>query len=110
MIGFVTTTPAAEQILALLKKQQADAGFPHFWTLGAFPIIAGEHAGKVFIPASDELLATHLFGNATSKKTPMSAGGISGRVTALGGKSARVDLPASVIQTAPQDTSQPIKK
>jgi hypothetical protein len=92
MIGFVTNEAIARQILGAIEKEQTDQGLPFYWTIGSFPILSGPHAGKVFLPADDALLATHLRGPKEGKITPSSSPKFSGLVNSLGGLEARIDL------------------
>lgn len=70
MIGFLTTP----EIAATLEEQ-----LPVYLTLGTRPVTSGEHTGKAFIPYDDDA-------------TP-----IPNVVEALGGLTARVDIPVEHI-------------
>jgi len=94
MIGFITSPETADAILANIEAAEASRGLPHFWTVGKYPIFTGEHAGKVFLPFDDEMMATNLRGGMTPVDFPEFAQ----LVGAFGGLDARVDLaPESII-------------
>jgi hypothetical protein len=94
MIGFVTNAALADQILAAIEKEQLDHGLPFYWTVGSYPILSGPHAGKMFLPADDALLATHLRGPKEDKITPASSPKFAALIKSLGGLEARIDLDA----------------
>ena len=70
MIGFVTTPEIALTVLDSIKQVQIDNGRHHYWTTGAEPIYSGDHAGKMFIPAGDNVLDTPLRNGLTPRDFP----------------------------------------
>ena len=70
MIGFITTPEIASTVLNSIKQVQIDNGRPHYWTTGAEPIYTGDHAGQMFIPASDNVLDTPLRNGLTPRDFP----------------------------------------
>ena len=93
MIGFVATAETAATVLDGIREAQVSRGSAYYWTTGAMPIHSGDHAGQMFIPADDALLATPLRQGLTPRDFPE----FDILVEALGGLEARVDLPASDI-------------
>mgnify|MGYP003631764735 CR=1 FL=1 len=93
MVGFVTSTATAALVLDGIREAQLSRGTAYYWTTGAMPVYSGDHAGQMFIPASDALLATPLRPGLTPRDFPE----FNVLVTLLGGLDARVDLPASDI-------------
>ena len=93
MIGYITTPETAEAILAGIGAAQVSRGLPHFWTVGKYPIHQGEHAGKVFLPADDEILST----NIRQGMTPMDFPECAEMLSYLGGLESRVDLDPAAI-------------
>jgi hypothetical protein len=93
MIGYITTPETAEAILTGIEAAQVSRGLPHFWTVGKYTIFTGEHAGKVFLPADDQILST----NIRQGMTPMDFPECAEMLTALGGLDARVDLDPTAI-------------
>lgn len=94
MIGFITTPQTAAAVLNGIRTAQESRGLPHYWTTGSYPIFTGEHAGKVFIPADDQILSTNL----RAGMTPMDFPEAPQLIAALGGLDARIDLdPAAII-------------
>jgi hypothetical protein len=93
MIGFITTPTTAEAILTGIKAAQETRGLPHYWSTGSYPIFTGAHAGKIFLPFDDEMMATNLRGGLTPADFPEFAY----LVSALGGLDARVDLDPQAI-------------
>ena len=96
MIGFVTNQATADAVLAGIEQAQRGRGLAFYWSPGAFPIHAGEHVGKWFIPASEEVLATPLRGNPIL--TPRDFPEFDQLMTALGGLDSRISVePADLI-------------
>ena len=93
MIGFIASPAIATAILIGIKSAQESRGLPHYWTVGSYPIFTGEHAGKMFLPFDDEMMATNLRGGLTPVDFPE----FGQLVGALGGLEARIDLAPSVI-------------
>jgi hypothetical protein len=94
MIGFITDPETAEAILAGIEAAQVSRDLPYFWTVGKYPIFTGEHAGKVFLPADDQILST----NIRQGMTPMDFPECVEMLASLGGLEARVDLdPADIV-------------
>jgi hypothetical protein len=93
MIGFITTPQTAAAVLAGIRTAQESRGLPHYWTTGSFPIHQGEHAGKVFLPFDDAMMATNLRGGLT----PMDFPEAPQLIAALGGLEARIDLDPNAI-------------
>ena len=93
MIGYITTNETADVILDGIKAAQESRGLPHFWTVGKYPVFTGEHAGKVFLPFDDEMMATNVRGGMTPVDFPEFAQ----LVGALGGLEARIDLAPEAI-------------
>ena len=93
MIGFVTSTATAALVLDGIREAQLSRGTAYYWTTGAMPIHSGDHAGQMFTPADDALLATPLRLGLTPRDFPE----FDQLVTLLGGLEARVDLPESDI-------------
>ena len=93
MIGFITSTETAATVIDGIREAQLSRGSAYYWTTGAMPIYSGDHAGQMFIPASDALLDTPLHHDVTPRDFPE----FDQLVTLLGGLDARVDLPASDI-------------
>tara|TARA_R110000868_G_C10739200_1_gene752241 strand:+ start:630 stop:932 length:303 start_codon:yes stop_codon:yes gene_type:complete len=88
MIGFITSPETAQAILAGIEAAQVSREMPYYWTVGKYPIYTGEHAGKMFLPFDDEMLATNLRGGLTPVDFPE----FGQLVGALGGLDARIDL------------------
>lgn len=93
MIGFVKDEQVADMVLNGIKDAQISRGLPVFWTIGKYPIYTGEHAGKVFMPCDDAILATNL----RNGQTPMDFPEAADLIAALGGLEARIDLDPSAI-------------
>jgi hypothetical protein len=93
MVGFVTSTATAAAVIDGIQEAQLSRGTAYYWTTGSMPIYSGDHAGQMFIPADDALLATPLRLGLTPRDFPE----FDQLVTLLGGLEARVDLPASDI-------------
>lgn len=99
MIGFVTDQPTASAILAGIEAAMDSRSIPRYWTTGSYPILFGPHAGSVFIPADDDLLATPLMGNPPA--TPRDFPEFQQLVALLGGLENRVDIdPADIVGQA----------
>jgi len=93
MIGFITDPETAEAILSGIRTAQESRGLPNYWSCGKYTIYTGEHAGKMFLPFDDAMMATNLRGGLTPVDFPEF-----GRLVGfLGGLEARVDLPAEDI-------------
>ncbi len=88
MIGFVTTPQTAEILLESIKQAQIANGRPHYWTTGAEPIFTGEHAGKMFVPAGEEVLSAPLRNGLTPRDFPE----FDQLITLLGGLEDRVEI------------------
>ena len=88
MIGFITNTETAAAIIDGSREAQLSRGTAYYWTTGSAPIYSGDHAGQMFIPASDALLDTILHRGLTPRDFPE----FDQLVTLLGGLDARVDL------------------
>jgi len=93
MIGYITTPETAEAILAGIEAAQVSRGLPHYWTVGKYPIYTGTHAGKVFLPFDDAMMATNL----RNGLTPVDFPEFSQLVGALGGLEARQELAPEAI-------------
>ena len=102
MIGFITTPQTADAILAGIRTAQESRGLPHYWTVGSYPIHTGTHAGKMFLPFDDEMMATNLRGGLTPVDFPEFAQ----LVGALGGLDARIDLDPQAIIDPDAPTSE----
>jgi len=88
MLGIVTTVAAARSALNQIADAEiADVG-AHYWSPGAYPVLSGTHAGKVFMPFSPEMLAVNLRRGKTLEQIPSMAA----IFTSVGGRAARVDL------------------
>lgn len=98
MIGFVTTQAQAQAANDAVAQAQTDRVLPVFWLPGSYPIFIGEHAGKSFIPADDDILNVPLIGNPPLR--PIDFAEFSQIITALGGLDARVEIDTQDI-TAP---------
>ena len=99
MIGFVTNKTTADLILAGIDQTMKSHGQPTYWTTGAYPIHTGDDAGQVFIPASDELLATPLRGG----MTPLDFPETHAMLDTLGGLESRTQLDPKDIQPPEED-------
>ena len=94
MIGFITTPETADTVLDGIREAQESRGQHYYWTTGAEPIFTGENSGKMFIPASDEILNTPLRDGMTPRDFPE----FDQLVTLLGGLDSRVEIdPDSLI-------------
>lgn len=104
MIGYITTPEQAAAIITAIREAFTSRDLPPFWSTGSYPIHQGEHAGKVFIPASDEILATPLRIN-PDIETPADFPECAELIESLGGLHARVDLHPSILinPNAPTD-------
>lgn len=63
MIGYITNEQTANTILEAIDNAMLSRGLPCYWTIGKYEICKGEHMGNFFIPASDDILNTPLYGN-----------------------------------------------
>ncbi len=88
MIGFITSPETAFTVISGIRKAQESRGQHHYWTTGAEPIFTGDNSGKMFIPASDQVLDTPLRNGLTPRDFPE----FDQLVALLGGLSARSDL------------------
>lgn len=88
MIGFIVTVETATAILSGIEEAQRGRGLDHYWTTGAFEIFAGEHVGKRFIPASDDVISTPLRKGLTPQDFPE----FDQLLAILGGLDARVEI------------------
>jgi hypothetical protein len=93
MIGFITDIQTAQAVLDGIRNAQESRGLPYYWNTGSYPIYTGTHAGKVFLPFDDEMMATNLRGGLT----PMDFPEAPQLIAALGGLDARVDLAPQTI-------------
>ena len=93
MIGFITDIQTAQAVLDGIRTSQESRGLPYYWTTGSYPIYTGTHAGKVFLPFDDEMMATNLRGGLT----PMDFPEAPQLIAALGGLDARIDLAPQAI-------------
>lgn len=99
MIGFITDIQTAQAVLDGIRNAQESRGLPYYWTTGSYPIYTGTHAGKVFLPFDDEMMATNLRGGLT----PVDFLEFEQLVGSLGGLDARIDLdPAAIIDPTAQ--------
>lgn len=88
MIGFITTSETAIEVLDAIRDAQLSRGHAHFWTTGSMPIYTGDYAGKTLIPASDEILDTPLRKGQTPRDFPE----FNQLIETLGGMDNRVDV------------------
>jgi hypothetical protein len=95
MIGFITTPEVATAVLDGVRGAMESRNLPHYWSPGAYPIHTGAHAGNMFIPASDEMLATPLHGRPIQRPTDFPE--FDQLVALLGGLDARQDLDPSAL-------------
>jgi len=95
MIGFVVTAEQAQAANTAIAEAQTSRGMPVFWLAGSYPIYTGEHAGKCFIPCDDATLSTPLIGY--PPQTPQDFPEFATIIESMGGRDARIDLPASNI-------------
>ena len=93
MIGFITTPETAATVIDGIREAQLSRGTAYYWTTGSEPIYSGDHAGQMFIPASDALLATPLRRGLTPRDFPE----FDQLVTVLGGLDARIDIDPDVL-------------
>ena len=93
MIGFITDIQTAQAVLDGIRNAQESRGLPYYWNTGSYPIYTGTHAGKVFLPFDDEMMATNLRGGLT----PMDFPEAPQLIAALGGLDARIDLAPQAI-------------
>jgi len=94
MIGFITTPETASIVTDGIREAQLSRGQHYYWTTGAEPIYSGAKKGKMFIPASDNVLDTPLRKGLTPRDFPE----FDQLVTLLGGLDARVEInPDSLI-------------
>jgi len=93
MIGYITTPETAQAILSAIDAAQTSRGLPVYWSTGSYPIHTGAHAGLMFLPFDDAMLATVLH----QGMTPLDFPEAQQLIAMLGGLDARVDLPAIAI-------------
>jgi len=93
MIGFITSTETAATVIDGIRQAQTSRGQLYYWTTGAMPIYSGDNIGKVFIPASDDLLETPLRKELTPRDFPE----FDELISLLGGLEARVDINPDVL-------------
>lgn len=93
MIGFITDIQTAQAVIDGIRNAQESRGLPYYWTTGSYPIYTGTHAGKVFLPFDDEMMATNLRGGLTPVDFPE----FEQLVGSLGGLGARIDLAPQAI-------------
>jgi len=93
MIGFITDTQTADNVIDSIRQAQTSRGQHYYWTPGAAPIFTGDSAGKMFIPASDDSLNTPLRKGLTPKDFPE----YNQLVDLLGGLNARVDINPEIL-------------
>jgi hypothetical protein len=103
MIGFITTPETAQVVLDGIRTAQESRDLPVFWSTGSYTIFTGEHAGKVFIPADDQILSTNL----RLGQTPMDFPECAEMLAALGGLEARIDLDPAAIIDPSAETFEP---
>lgn len=95
MIGFITTSQIANAVTAAIGDAQSSKGLPVTWLLVGMPIYAGEHVGKCFIQADEDVLDCPL----RRKTTPQDFPEFDALVASLGGLDARVDIdPAFLVK------------
>ena len=100
MTGYLTTPETAAAITQAIRDAQTSRGYPVVWLLVGMPVLTGEHAGLLFLPASDDILAAPLRGNPIL--TPRDFPEFSQLIEMLGGLEARVEIDPATI-TAPSD-------
>ena len=93
MIGFITSPETATAVLSGIEQAMASRGLPNYWTCGKYSIHTGEHAGDMFLPFDDGMMATNLRGGLT----PIDFPEFGQLVAALGGLDARIDLDPQAI-------------
>ena len=93
MIGFITTPETAAAVLAGIDAAMDARGLPNYWSVGSYPIHSGPHAGMVFIPGDDTILATPLHGKPVLHPPDFPEFGAI--VGAMGGLDARIEIPAA---------------
>lgn len=94
--GFITTPEIAEQVNAAVAQAFTVRNLPQFWALGSMPIYTGEHAGKVFLPADEQILNTPLREN--PPVTPQDFPEFEQLVSLLGGLEARQQIDPAVLK------------
>ena len=93
MIGFITSPETAAAVLAGIRQAQINNGRHHYWTTGAEPIFIGDHAGKMFIPAGEEVLSAPLRNGLTPRDFPE----FDELIAILGGLDARVQIDPEIL-------------
>lgn len=93
MIGFITSPETAAAVLAGIEQAMASRGLPNYWSCGKYTIYTGEHAGNMFLPFDDGMMATNLRGGMTPTDFPE----FGQLVGFLGGLEARIDLDPQAI-------------
>jgi hypothetical protein len=102
MIGYITTNEVAAAVLGGVANAMSSRGLPHYWSPGAYPIHQGKHAGKMFIPADDDMLATPLHGRPIQRPTDFPE--FEQLVAVLGGLESRQQIdPAALIDPTASD-------
>ena len=95
MIGYITSPETAADVEHGIAQAFVSRGLPQFWGLRGMPILTGEHAGQMFIPAGDDILACPLRGNPPQRPTDYPE--FAQLVAMLGGLDARVEIdPADI--------------
>ena len=100
MIGYITSPEVAAAVEHGVKQAFTSRNLPEFWAGRGMPILSGEHAGKTFIPASDDILACPLRGNPVQRPTDFPE--FTQLVEMLGGLDARQELDPTHI-TPPEE-------
>ena len=93
MIGFITDIQTADTVIDSIRHAQTSRGQNYYWTTGAMKIYSGDNAGKMFIPANDDILNTPLRKGLTPKDFPE----YDQLVALLGGLEARVNINPDVL-------------
>ena len=95
MIGFITSPETAAAVEHGIAQAFASRDLPQFWALRGMPVLTGEHAGQMFIPASDDILACPLRGNPPQRPTDYPE--FDQLIAMLGGLDARVEIDRATI-------------
>jgi hypothetical protein len=95
LIGYIVEEATADSVLAAIDSAFDNREMPRYWTIGKFAIHQGEHAGKFFLPASDDVLDAPLIG--TPPSTPRDFPEFSVLIAMLGGLEARQTIDSSVL-------------
>jgi hypothetical protein len=91
--GFVTTAEVAQAVEAGIAQAFTSRNLPQFWALGSMPIHTGPHAGKVFLPADEQILSTPL--RESPPVTPQDFPEFAQLLALLGGLEARQSISPS---------------